>query len=84
VVTEVPHQSTSRTKARFTRPYHHYKMRDKITKSSRIDAVVAVIQRGEFVDYSNIAVHYKCSYTAVSRRVRGLTKLKKEANLFWH
>jgi hypothetical protein len=59
-------------------------MRDKITKSSRIDAAVAAIQRGEFADYSNAAVHYKCSHTAVSRRVRGLTKLKKEANSFWH
>ena len=59
-------------------------MCDKTTKSERVDAAVAAIQRGEFIDYSNAALKFKCSRTAVSRRVRGLTKSKKEANSFWH
>ncbi len=59
-------------------------MRDEITKSSRIDAAVAAIRRGEFTDYANAAKHFKCSETGVSRRMRGLTKTKKEANSFWH
>ena len=59
-------------------------MRDKYLKSRAIDAAVAAIQRGDFADYANAAKEYKCSRTAVSRRVRGLTKTKKEANSFWH
>lgn len=35
-------------------------------------------------DYANAAKKYKCSRTAVSRRIRGLTKSKKEADYFWH
>jgi hypothetical protein len=57
-------------------------MRDKFIKSSRIDAAVAAIQRGEFSDYSSVAKKYKCSRIAISRRVCGLTKTKREANSF--
>ena len=59
-------------------------MCDKTTKSERVDTAVAAIQRGEFIDYSNAALKFKCSRIAVSRRVWGLTKSKKEANSFWH
>ena len=59
-------------------------MRDNFIKSTRIDAAVTAIQRGEFSDYANAAKKYGCSRTAVSRRVRGLTKTKREANSFWH
>ncbi len=59
-------------------------MRDKFIKSARIDAAIAAIQRGEFTDYNNAAKHFKCSQSGVSRRIRGLTKTKKEANSFWH
>ena len=59
-------------------------MRDNFIKSTRIDAAVTAIQRGEFSDYANVVKKYGCSRTAVSRRVRGLTKTKREANSFWH
>src|SRR6266487_5057514 len=59
-------------------------MRDNFLKSRAVDAAVTAIQRGEFVDYSKVAKHFKCSRTAVSRRVQGLTKTKREANSFWH
>jgi hypothetical protein len=59
-------------------------MRDKFIKSSRIDKAVAAIQRGEFTYYADAAREFKCDRSAVSRRIRGLTKSKKEANLFWH
>jgi hypothetical protein len=59
-------------------------MRDKFIKSSRINAAVAAIQRQEFADYANAAKHYKCSRSAVFRRMHGLTKTKKKANSFWH
>ncbi len=59
-------------------------MRDKFLKSKAVDSAVAAIQRGECTDYSDAAKKYKCSRTAVSRRVRGLTKTKQEANSFWH
>jgi hypothetical protein len=59
-------------------------MRDKFIKSSRIDKAVAAIQRGEFTHYADAAREFKCNRSAVSRRIRSLTKSKKEANLFWH
>jgi transposase len=59
-------------------------MRDIYAKTLRIDKAVAAIQRGEFVHYENAANHYGCSRSAVSRRIRGLTKSKKDANSFWH
>ncbi len=58
-------------------------MRDKYVKSSRIDAAIAAIQRGEFSDYASAAREHKCDRGALSRRIRGLTK-SKEANSFWH
>jgi hypothetical protein len=57
-------------------------MRDKYVKSKRIDAAVAAIRRGEFSDYAKAAKEYKCDRGAVSRRIRGLTKSKKEADSF--
>jgi hypothetical protein len=57
-------------------------MRDKFIKSSRIDAAVAAIQRGELSDYSSAAKKYKCSRIAISRRVYSLIKTKREANSF--
>jgi hypothetical protein len=59
-------------------------MRDKIDKSARIDEAVAAIQRGEFSDYTNAARKYGCDRSSLSRRIRGLTKSKKDANSFWH
>jgi hypothetical protein len=59
-------------------------MRDKYVKSSHIDAAIAAIQRGEFSDYANTAREHKCDRGALSRRIRGLTRSKKEANSFWH
>jgi transposase len=58
-------------------------MRDIYTKILRIDKAVAAIQRGEFVHYANAAKKYDCSRSAVSRRIRALTKLKKETVSFW-
>jgi hypothetical protein len=58
------------------------KIRDKFIKSSRIDKAVAVIQRGEFTHYANIAREFKYNRSTVSRRIRGLIKSKKEANSF--
>jgi hypothetical protein len=57
-------------------------MRDIYAKSLRIDKAVAAIQRGEFSYYANAAKYYKCDRGALSRRIKGLTKSKKLANLF--
>src|SRR5580700_10192667 len=59
-------------------------MRDKKDKSASIDAAVAAIQRGEFTDYEAAAQANGCSRSGVSRRIRGLTKTRIEANSFWH
>jgi O6-methylguanine-DNA--protein-cysteine methyltransferase len=57
-------------------------MRAKFIKSSRVNKAIAAIQRGEFAHYANAAKEFKCDHSAVSRRIRGLTKTKKEANSF--
>jgi hypothetical protein len=57
-------------------------MRDIYTKSIRIDKAVAAIQRGDFVYFINAIDYYKYSRFAISRRIKGLTKSKKQANLF--
>jgi hypothetical protein len=77
-VTDFPHQSTSRTKARLNTFHYHHKKRDKFLKSKTINAVVDAIRKGEFIDYSNIAKYFKYSRTTVSRYIRGLSKTKKK------
>jgi hypothetical protein len=57
-------------------------MRDKYAKLKAIDEAVATIKRGEFVYYSDITKKYKCDYSALFRRIRGLTKTKKDADSF--
>jgi hypothetical protein len=57
-------------------------MHDKYAKSKAINKVVATIKRGEFIYYSDIAKKYKCDYSALFRRVCGLTKTKKDADSF--
>jgi len=59
-------------------------MRDNYAKSKRIDAAIAAIQRGEFIVYAHAADYYECDRGALSRRIRGLTKSRKEALSFWH
>jgi hypothetical protein len=59
-------------------------MRAKYLNSKRVDAAVAAIRRGEFTVYADAAREYKCDRGAVSRRIRGLTKSRKEALSFWH
>jgi hypothetical protein len=59
-------------------------MRDIYAKSIRINKAVATIQRGEFIYYANAAEYYRCDRGTLSRRIRGLTKTKKQANSFWH
>jgi O6-methylguanine-DNA--protein-cysteine methyltransferase len=82
-LTELPHQNPSRIKTRETRLYYQNKMRDKYAKSKAINEVVAAIKRGEFIHYSDIAKKYKCDYSALSKRVCGLIKTKKDADSFW-
>jgi hypothetical protein len=57
-------------------------MRDKYAKLKAINEAVAIIKRGEFVYYSDIIKKYKCDYSALFRRIRGLTKTKKDADSF--
>ena len=59
-------------------------MRDKYAKSKAIDDAIAAIKRGEFAHYGSAAEKYKCDRSALSRRICGLTKSKKEANSFLH
>jgi hypothetical protein len=52
------------------------------TKSIAIDAAVAAIKRGEFPDYSSVARIFGCDCTSISKRIRLLTRIWKEADSF--
>jgi hypothetical protein len=53
-------------------------------KSALISKAVAAFRAGEFADYSKAATHFGVDRTSVSKRVRGLTKTRQEANSFYH
>ena len=53
-------------------------------KLAAVNKAALAIRSGEFTDYSLAARAYGCDYTAVSRRVHGLTKSWKEANSFFN
>jgi hypothetical protein len=57
-------------------------MRNKYTKSKAINKAIAIIKRGEFIYYSDIAKKYKCNYNALFKRICKLIKTKKDANSF--
>ena len=52
-------------------------------KTTAINNAVAAVQRGDFVDYSTAAKEYGYDCTSVSKRIRGLTKTRVEANSFF-
>src|SRR4051812_36521532 len=52
-------------------------------KSAAISAAVAAIQSGEVADYSAAAAKFKCDRTAISKRIRGLTRSRKDVTAFW-
>jgi hypothetical protein len=52
-------------------------------KSAKVTAAVAAIQRGEYTDYSKAARAFKCDRTSISKRIRLLTRSRKEADSFW-
>jgi hypothetical protein len=45
-------------------------------KSAPVKKAVSVIKTGEFRDYSKAAARYSYDCTAVSKRIRGLTKTR--------
>lgn len=53
-------------------------------KSATINSAVDAIQRGEVKDYSEAARKYGCDRTAISRRIRGITKTRLEAQSLYH
>jgi len=56
-------------------------MRDKFIKSCYINDAIAAIRRGEFSNYANVAREYKCNRGVLFRRIRSLTKSKKNTIL---
>jgi hypothetical protein len=52
-------------------------------KSARIERAIAAIRSGEFIDYSKAAEKSGCDRTTISKRIRGLTKSKKDADTFF-
>jgi hypothetical protein len=52
-------------------------------KSARIAAAIAAIRSGEIKDYSKAAAKFNVDRTTISKRIRGLTKSRKDADSFW-
>jgi hypothetical protein len=52
-------------------------------KSARIAAAIAAIQSGEITDYSKAAAKFNVDRTTISKRIRGLTKSRRDADSFW-
>jgi hypothetical protein len=55
-------------------PHHSSFKMARADKSALVKKAVSAIKRGEFRDYSKAAARYGCDRTAVSKRIRGLTK----------
>jgi hypothetical protein len=53
-------------------------------KSAQVNKAVFIIYLGEFTDYSLAAIAHRYDYTAVLRRIRGLTKTRQEVNSFYY
>jgi hypothetical protein len=51
-------------------------------KSARIAAAIAAIRSGETKDYSKAAAEFIVYCATISKRIRVLTKLRKDANSF--
>ena len=49
-------------------------------KSARISAAVAALRAGEFANASKAAAHFNCGRTAITRRDKGYTVPRQEAN----
>ena len=48
--------------------------------SSRIDLAVAVIERGEYSNYTSVALAFNCDRTSISKRIRLLIRNRREAD----
>jgi hypothetical protein len=77
-ITEIPCKSPPRTKARL-KIFKNYPSLSintiaRADKSAQVNKAVLTIHLGEFTDYSLVAIAYRCNHTAVSKRIRGLTK----------
>jgi hypothetical protein len=49
---------------------------ERADKSAQVIKAVLIIRSREFKDYSNTVKKFYCSYTAVMRRIKGLTKTR--------
>jgi hypothetical protein len=54
----------------------------RVDKSARIAAAIAAIRSGEFKDYSKAAAKFKVDCTMILKRIRSLTKSRKDADSF--
>jgi hypothetical protein len=77
-ITEIPCQSTPRTKAHKKIGKNHPSLQQntmgRADKSALVTKAVLAIRRGEFQDYSNAVKKFHCSHTAVMRRIKGQIK----------
>src|SRR6266487_6348945 len=55
----------------------------RVDKSARIVAAIRDIQSGAIRDYSKAAEKHEVDRTTISKRIRGLTKSKKDSLSFW-
>jgi hypothetical protein len=82
-VTDFQTQIPARVKSHFFCPTTTTSKMARADKSALVKKAVSVIKRGEFGDYSKAAACYGYDRTAISKRIRGLTKTRQEANSFF-
>jgi hypothetical protein len=75
LLTEIPCQSTPRTKAHKKIGKNHPSLQQntmgRADKSALVTKAVLAIRQGEFKDYSNATKKFYYSYIAVIRRIKG-------------
>ena len=55
----------------------------KADKSALISQAVTTIRAGKFANYSKTTAYFGVDRTSILKRVRGLTKTRQKANLFF-
>jgi hypothetical protein len=78
----IPPRYKSHLKSHFSVGDYYVSNMARTDKSARIAAAIAAIQSGEITDYSKAAAKFSVDRTMISKRICGLTKLRRDANSF--
>jgi hypothetical protein len=80
-LTEFPPQIPSRLKSRDLSALTLDNTMAKTDLSARIAAAIHAIESGECADYTEAALKFEVDRTTISKRIRGITQSREDANL---